>query len=164
LTELSAEKILGVLRESGIKLIVSLPDSWFADLEQRVSQDTEFRHISVANEADGVAICGGAWLGGAKSAMFMENSGLLSTYVLTRFHISFGVPFLLLVSYRGDIGDGNWWASSLGRVTEPVLRSLGISYIVVRSSAEIPGAIRNADRSAMASLLPSVVLFGTGSL
>ena len=56
----------------------------------------------------------------------------------------------MLVSYRGDFGDGNWWGSSVGRVTEPVLRGLGISYEVVRSADEIPGAIRKADRSSAA--------------
>ncbi len=165
MTESCARKILEALRETGVKLIASLPDSRFADLERRVCQDSEFRHVLVANEADGLAICGGAWLAGIKAAIFMENSGLLlSTYVLTRFHLAFGIPNLLLVAYRGDIGDGNWWASPGGRVTEPVLRSLGFPYIVVRSSEEIAAAIQKADKSAMASLLPSVVLFGMGSL
>ena len=112
-----------------------------------------------------MAICGGAWLGGAKSAMLMENSGrLLSGYVLTRFNIAFDIPTLLLVTYRGDLGDGNWWASAGGRVTEPFLRLLGLQYAVVRSSEEIAGAIHRAETSAMASLLPSVVLFGMGNL
>ena len=165
MTESSARNILEALKATGIQLIASLPDSRFADLERIVGQDSEFRHVMVANEADGLAICGGAWLGGIKSAMFMENSGLLlSGYVLSRFHIAFGIPNLLLVAYRGDIGDGNWWASPLGHVTEPVLRSLGLPYIVVRSSGEIAGAIEKADKTAMASLLPAVVLFGMGSL
>lgn len=165
MTESSAQKILEALRETGVQLIASLPDSRFADLERIVCQDSEFRHVLLANEADGLAICGGAWLGGTKSAVLMENSGLLlSTYVLTRFHIAFGVPTLLLVAYRGDLGDGNWWASPVGRVTEPVLRSLGFPYTVVRSSEEIADAIQRADKSAMASMLPAVVLFGMGSL
>ncbi len=163
--EASTQAILNALRDTGVQLIASVPDSRFADLERIVDQDSEFRHVLVANEADGLAICGGAWLGGTKSAMLMENSGLLlSTYVLTRFHIAFGVPNLLLVSYRGDLGDGNWWASPLGRITEPVLRSLGLPYSVVRSPEEIAPAIQKADKSAMAAMVPAVVLFGMGSL
>ncbi len=165
MTDSSARQILDALQQTGVQLIASLPDSRFADLERLVSEDPRFRHVLVANEADGLAICGGAWLAGTKSAIFMENSGfLLSTYVLTRFHIGFGIPNLLLIAYRGDLGDGNWWASPVGRVTEPVLRSLGFAYTVVRASEEIVPAIQKADKSAMASLLPAAVLFGMGSL
>lgn len=163
-TEVSRQ-IVDALKGVGVRLIVSLPDSWLGSTGQLAAQDPDLHHVSVANEGDGVAICGGAWLGGTKSAMLMENTGMLvSTYALTRFHLTFGVPTLLLVSYRGDFGDGNWWGSSVGRVTEPVLKSLGISYEVTRSPDDIPGAIRKADRSSAASLLPSAVLLGFGSV
>lgn len=160
-----ARQIVEALKGVGVRLVVSLPDSWLADLGRMAARDPDLRHVLVANESDGVAICGGAWLGGTKSAMLMENTGMLvSTYALTRFHLTFGVPTLLFVSYRGDFGDGNWWGSSVGRVTEPVLRSLGISYEAVRSAQEIPAAIRRADRSSAASLLPAAILMGIGSL
>ncbi|MBI4527568.1 MAG: sulfopyruvate decarboxylase [Deltaproteobacteria bacterium] len=165
MTESSARAIVSALKKAGIEVIASLPDSQFAELESTLSDESNFRHVLIANEADGLAICGGAWLGGTKAAIFMENSGLLlSGYVLTRLHIAFGIPNLLLVTYRGDLGDGNWWASPGGQVTEPFLRSLGLQYVVVRSSEEIAGAIERADKSAMASLRPTVVLFGMGSL
>ena len=160
-----SSQIVDALKSVGVRLVVSLPDSWLGEAGQRAAQDPDLKHVSVNNEGDGVAICGGAWLGGTKAAMLMENTGMLvSTYALTRFHLTFGIPTLMLVSYRGDFGDGNWWGSSVGRVTEPVLRGLGISYEVIRSADQIPGAIRKADRSSAASLLPTAVLLGFGSV
>jgi sulfopyruvate decarboxylase subunit alpha len=95
--------------------------------------------------------------------MVMENSGLLvSTYVLTRFHLTFGIPTLLIVSYRGDFGDGNWWGASVGHATEPVLGSLGIGYEIARSRESIKPAIAKADKSGAASLAPTAVLLGVG--
>ncbi len=159
----AAAMVVTGLKAVGVKMIVHLPDSWLGDVADIAAADSEVRYVPVANESDGAAICGGAWLGGMKAAMVMENSGLLvSTYVLTRFHLTFGVPTLLVVSYRGDFGDGNWWGSSVGRVTEPVLSSLGIGYEVARSRDEITPAIARADRSGTASLAPTAVLLGVG--
>lgn len=161
----NARKILQSLKSVGVRLIVSLPDSWLVDLEVLANEDPEVRHLLVANEGDGVAVCGGAWLGGTKSAMLLENSGLLvATYALARFHVTFGVPTLILTSYRGEIGDGNWNLSTMGRVTEPVIKALGLQYLIVRSADEIEEAIRKADRSASGTLLPTVILLGIGSL
>jgi len=161
----NAQRILENLKKLGVRLIVSLPDSWLVDVQMLAGKDPEIRHVLVGNEGDGVAICGGAWLGGTKSAMLLENSGLLvATYALARFHVTFGVPTLILASYRGDIGDGNWNLSTVGRVTEPILRSLGLQYLIVRSPDEIDEAIRKADSTASGTLLPAVVLFPVGNL
>jgi sulfopyruvate decarboxylase subunit alpha len=149
----------------GIELIVSLPDSWLVDLQILAKNDAQIRHVLVANEGDGVAICGGAWLGGKKAAMLMENSGLLvATYALARFHITFGVPTLILTSYKGDIGDGNWNLQTFGRVTQPILQSLGLQYLTLRSADDIENTITKAERSASGALLPTVILLGLGNL
>ena len=97
--------------------------------------------------------------------MLLENSGLLvATYALARFHVTFGVPTLILTSYRGEIGDGNWNLSTMGRVTEPVIKALGLQYLIIRSADDIEEAIKKADRSASGTLLPTVILLGIGSL
>jgi len=161
----NSQRILNNLKSVGVGMIVSLPDSWLVDVQVLASKDPELRNVLVANEGDGVAICGGAWLGGTKSAMLLENSGLLvATYALARFHVTFGVPTLILASYRGDIGDGNWNLSTMGRVTEPVLKGLGLQYLIVRAADEIDDAIRKADSSTSGTLLPAVVLFPVGQL
>jgi sulfopyruvate decarboxylase subunit alpha len=161
----NAARILTALKRVGVELIVSLPDSFLVDLQILARNDPEIRHILVANEGDGVAICGGAWLGGKKTAMLMENSGLLvAAHALARFHITFGVPTLILASYRGDIGDGNWNLQTFGRVTEPVLQGLGLQYVTLRSAEEIETTITNSERSASGALLPRVVLLGPGNL
>ena len=163
MNESAATTVVEGLKAVGIRLIVHLPDSWLADVGEVAARDPEIRYVPVANESDGAAICGGAWLGGLKAAMVMENSGLLvSTYVLTRFHLTFGIPTLLIVSYRGDFGDGNWWGASVGHATEPVLGSLGIGYEIARARESIIPAIAKADKSGAASLAPTAVLLGVG--
>jgi hypothetical protein len=143
--------------------VVSLPTVGWADRTTgRTGPGSE--HVSVTNEGDRwPSVVALGWRDKSRRA-HGEYRHAVSTYALTRFHLTFGIPTLMLVSYRGDFGDGNWWGSSVGRVTEPVLRGLGISYEVVRSADQIPGAIRKADRSSAASLLPTAILLGFGSV
>ena len=84
------------LTEAGIDFVACMPDSAFLELYQRLEADSGIRYVQVANESDGVGICMGAWLGGARPALLMENTGFaLSCYALLRGPAAFGIPMLL---------------------------------------------------------------------
>jgi len=121
-----ARIVIEAMKSSGIDFVVDLPSRAFKALNEMVEQDSHFIHVAVGNEGDGVAICGGAWLGGKKPAMIMENSGLfLSSYALARSAITFGFPMLLLMSYRGQLGEARWFSMVSGWATEAVLDDQG---------------------------------------
>jgi sulfopyruvate decarboxylase subunit alpha len=142
-----AVMIVDALKAAGINYVVYLPDSFFFHALKLIDNDPEITSISVSNESTGLCMCAGAWLGGKKPAMIMENTGLLvCCYCITRLHNLFGIPVLLLVSYRGDVGDGFWWSPPLGRATEPVLRGLQIPYVGVWNIDEARDAIIGSQR------------------
>lgn len=142
-----ARVIVDALKAAGINYVAYLPDSFFFDVLKIIEQDPEITSISVSNECTGLCMCAGAWLGGKKPAMIMENTGLLvCAYGIVRLHNLFGIPVLLLLSYRGDVGDGFWWSPPLGHATEPVLQGLQIPYIGVRHLDEVREAILGSQR------------------
>lgn len=142
-----ARIIVDALKAAGINYIVYMPDSFFFDVLKIIENDPEITSISVSNECTGLCMCAGAWLGGKKPAMIMENTGLLvSAYGIARLHNLFGIPVLLLLSYRGDIGDGFWWSPPLGHATEPVLRGLQIPYVSVWKDDDVREAILASQR------------------
>ena len=148
------------LTEAGIDFVACMPDSAFLELYQRLEADPAVRYLQVANESDGVGVCMGAWLGGARPAMLMENTGFaLSCYALLRGPAAFGVPMLLLISYRGGFGDQRWFSVPFGWATEPLLESLRIRYSVVNEAGEMAGAIAGAVKSMNAMQAPVAVLF-----
>jgi len=148
------------LTQAGVDFVACMPDSAFLELYQRIEGDSGFRYIQVANESDGVGICMGAWLGGARPAMLMENTGFaLSCYALLRGPAAFGVPMLLLISYRGGFGDERWFSVPFGWATEPLLQSLRIQYSVVNAAGDAAHAIDGAVRSMNAMQAPVAVLF-----
>ena len=51
------------------------------------------------------------------------------------------IPLLMLVAYRGYIGEAHSYHATVGRVTEPVLRALGIQHVVVDRPDEVASAI-----------------------
>ena len=60
-----SNQIVDALKGIGVRLVVSLPDSWLGRTGQLAAKDPELIHVSVTNEGDGVAMWG-AWLGGQK--------------------------------------------------------------------------------------------------
>lgn len=69
-------EMLDSLKTAGINFAAGLPDSWLKNVIQSIEKDPHFIYVPVCNEGVGFSICAGAWLGGKKPALFMENSGL----------------------------------------------------------------------------------------
>ena len=99
-----------------------LPDGWQRDLHEAVEADPAFRYVPVCNEGVGFSVCAGAWLGGRRPVLIMENSGLrVAAEYIARISLGTGVPVLLMLSYRGDIGETEHWGIPHGIVVEPLL-------------------------------------------
>lgn len=153
------------LVECGVNFIACLPDSAFQELYLPLSADPRITYVQVASENDGVGVCMGAWLGGMKPALLVENTGFtLGTYALMRGPIAFGVPLLLLISHRGDFGEERWFSVPFGWGTKPLLDSMRIAHRSVEKTEEVQGAIRNAAKSMNSIQAPVAILFGGGLL
>ena len=68
------------------------------------------------------------------------------------------MPVVLLLSYRGDLGETEHWGIPHGIVVEPLLEALRIPYQVVRQPSELRSAIMRAHRLSEAQLHPAAVL------
>lgn len=65
------------LKESGINFVAYLPDDQIHDAQKLITEDKDFTTVGVTNEGEAVAACAGAWLGGAKPALLIADSGFL---------------------------------------------------------------------------------------
>src|SRR5207247_3701517 len=129
-----SRQILAGLKEAGINLITSVPDINLLDLINLLYEDKDVTHMPVGREEEGIGVCTGAYLGGRRVAMLMQNGGLMnSCNGLTTTALQFGIPILLLVYYAGDMGDDAF--HMLGLVAEAVLDGLRVSYLGLRDPA-----------------------------
>jgi sulfopyruvate decarboxylase subunit alpha len=157
--EHAARAAVDGLREAGIDFVSGLPDGWQRNLHELVELDGGFQYVPVCNEGVGFSVCAGAWLGGRKPALIMENSGLrVASEYIARISLGTGVPVTLLLSYRGDVGETEHWGIPHGIVVEPLLHALRIPYLVVRHWEELRQSIKRARRIAEAQLHPAAVL------
>ncbi len=152
-----SRQILAGLKEAGIDLVASVPDINLLELLNLLSEDKDITHVPVGREEEGIGVCTGAYLGGKRIAILMQNGGLMnSCNGITTTALQFGIPILLLVYYAGDMGDNAF--HMIGLVTEPVLQGLGIKYTVMRDPAKVKQQIIDARTAAEASKRPVALL------
>ena len=158
LDDAAAEALTG-LKEAGIDFVSGLPDGWQRNLHELVEVDPAFTYVPVCNEGVGFSVYAGAWLGSKKPAMIMENSGLrVASEYIARLSLGTGIPMVLLLSYRGDVGETEHWGIPHGIVAEPLLDALRIPYLIVREVPRLRQAIKRAYRISEAQLHPAAVL------
>ncbi len=91
------------MKEYGFQFFSGVPCSFLKDLINYAINDCLY--IMAANEGDAVAVCAGAYLGGMKSVVLMQNSGLTNAVSpLTSLNYIFKIPVLGFVSLRGEPG------------------------------------------------------------
>ena len=153
----AAEKIVAALKRAGIDFVATLPDLKIVEVVKAIDHDPDIKHVPLCREEEGVGICAGAYLTGKKTAMLMQNAGLLnSSNGLTTTCLQFEIPTLLLLYYAGDLGDSGF--ATVGSVTEPVLEGLGIRSCVLRRPEEVEETLRGAQTLAEDSKRPVAVL------
>lgn len=155
----AAEEAVRGLEQAGIDFVSGLPDGWQRNVHELVEENTRFQYAPACNEGVAFSMCAGAWLGGRKSALIIENSGLrVASEYIARISLGTGVPVTLLCSYRGDVGETEHWGIPHGIVAEPLLDALRVKYLVVRRVDELRRAIVRAHRLSEAQLHPAAVL------
>ena len=98
--------VYDALKEAGINFVAYLPDDQIHDAQKLVVEDPDFISVAVANEGEGVAACAGAWLGGGRPALIIADSGLMvATWPLASLTVSYGIPILVIIAHRGEVGD-----------------------------------------------------------
>ena len=155
------DAIVAGLKEAGINFVASLPCGGNTPVIPGIMRDPQFKHVPVCNESDGVVICAGAWLGGKKPALLIENTGVvLGAYALTGLDCMYGgIPMLLVVDHRGSFGDGAaYFYFGGGQMAPVILDALKIPYIIVRESNRLAGEIVRGQKTAEAYGKPVAIL------
>jgi len=116
------------LRAHGFDFYSGVPCSFLKYLINYAINECEY--VMAANEGDAVAIASGAHLGGRKSVVLMQNSGLTNaTSPLTSLNYSFELPVLGFVSLRGEEGlQDEPQHELMGKITAELLTLMQIDW------------------------------------
>ncbi len=151
--------IYQALKRSGVRLMLALPETWLVHLIRMADDDPETILVRITREEEAIGISAGAHLAGVKSALLMQNHGFLASInAITSLALLYKIPLLMLVSYRGHMGEKDPWQTQGGRITEPVLQALDIPYDHLTDPESAERQIRGAQTLAESSLTPVALL------
>src|SRR5689334_24717829 len=123
----NSQVIYNALKACNVKIMSALPETWLVHLIRMADEDPEMILVRLSKEEEGIGISAGAHLAGVGSALLMQNHGFLAAInPIVSLAMLYKIPLLMLISYRGHLGERDPWQTQGGRVTEPLLRALGI--------------------------------------
>lgn len=136
--------IHGILRDNRIEHVAYVPDAGHAALIELCEHDPAMTGVRLTTEQEGVALLAGSWLGGKRGVLLMQSSGVgncinaLSLAKVGKF------PLLMLVTMRGEWGEGMPWQLPMGQATRATLKAMGVIVYEVAVAADVAGVIEAA--------------------
>ncbi|MEM4447547.1 MAG: sulfopyruvate decarboxylase subunit alpha [Candidatus Jordarchaeales archaeon] len=150
--------ILQSLLKARIDFAVSVPDALFAEVLEKL-ESVGITHIPVTREEEGVGVAAGAYLGGRRPVILMQNSGLGNCLnALLSLNKTFGIPLLMLISQRGGRGEKIVAQIPMGEATIPILKAACIPFYVPESLQQLESHIVEAAERSWKDELPVAVI------
>ena len=118
--------VYAALKAAGITQIGYVPDAGHAQLIEAAHADPAMKPVVLTTEEEGIALAAGAWLGGARCALLMQSSGVGNCINMLSLPVSCRMPFLTLVTMRGEWREFNPWQVPMGTATPHVLTAAGV--------------------------------------
>lgn len=151
--------IVNSLKEAEVEMVAYLPDSILDGLIDRVKEDDSFSTVRVAREEEAVSILSGVWLGGGRGALICQSSGLANCFNALGSHAKPGhLPFIGLVTRRGDLGEHNYAQVPAGYGMPKMLDAVGIRHHQLEDRDEAGRRVRMAAETAFATNEPYIML------
>jgi sulfopyruvate decarboxylase alpha subunit len=139
------DRVHTALRDAGVTLVAYVPDAGHAHLIELCHADPALRAMPLTSEEEGVGLAAGAWLGGARSALLMQSSGVGNLMNALGMARECRFPLVLVVTMRGEEEETNPWQVPVGRAAGALLGEMGVH--VVR--ADVPDAVPLAVSAAL---------------
>jgi sulfopyruvate decarboxylase alpha subunit len=115
------------LAAAGVTVVGYVPDAGHKRLIELCHADKSMQAVPLTTEEEGIGLASGAWLGGEKSVLLMQSSGVgnlinvLGMVKVCRF------PLVLVVTMRGEQGEFNPWQVPMGENTARVLEAMSVA-------------------------------------
>ena len=145
------DEILRICLEYGFSFFSTLPCSYNINMIESLEKlngkvqhenNPSLIHIPLVREESGVSMSAGAYLGGRKTAMVIQNQGLgnMVTQLLSfnsQLNGSYRIPNLYIISHRGLDGEKISAQKPLGEKTKEILDIAGIKYCSVENTSDL---------------------------
>ena len=101
-----SSKMVDDLVANGIDFVTTVPCKQLAGVIDEIEKRDGIYHIPANKEDEGMGLCAGAFMGGKRPAIIMQNTALGVTINTLATLIQFyRMPLPMLISYRGELGE-----------------------------------------------------------
>jgi sulfopyruvate decarboxylase TPP-binding subunit len=153
-----------LLRDTGFDFFTGVPDSTFKLVLREIEMRPEFGYVPAVSENVAIGLAVGAYLGGRRPVVLMQNSGLaLALNPLASLAALYRVPLLLVVGWRGHDGKDSPEHSLIGASTLLLLEALGLP-LYVPDADSLERDLRQAARTMEERRAPCALVCRPGVL
>ena len=89
-----------------IEFVTTVPCKQLAGVIDEIDKHPSIMHVPSNKEDEGMGLCAGAWMGGKRPAIIMQNTALgVTINTLATLTQYYRMPLPMLISYRGELGE-----------------------------------------------------------
>lgn len=100
------QQIIASLVKHDISFVTSVPCKQLAGVLELLDTCVQLLHVPCNKEDEGMGLCAGAYMGGKKPCIIMQNTALgVVVNTLATLIQFYHVPLPMLISYRGEVGE-----------------------------------------------------------
>ncbi len=100
------QEIAESLARNRVEFVTTVPCKQLAGVIEIVEDDPRFIHVPANKEDEGMGLCTGAFMGGKRACIIMQNTAIgVTINTLTTLIQYYSIPLPMLVSYRGEVGE-----------------------------------------------------------
>ena len=117
------------LKAADVRHMSYVPDAGHTTLINLLNDDTDVTTNVLTTEEEGIAIAAGCWLGGMRSVVLMQSSGVGNCINMLSLPVQSRSPLLMLITMRGEWNEFNPWQVPMGLATEASLKAIGVTVL-----------------------------------
>lgn len=129
--------IMDAFVEGAIDHVSYVPDAGHRGLINLCEARDDMGTSVLTTEEEGVALAAGLWLGGKRSALLMQSSGVGNCVNMFTLIENCRFPFVMLATMRGEWGEFVPWQIPMGKRTPDVLNIMGFDVFRADEQAQV---------------------------
>jgi sulfopyruvate decarboxylase alpha subunit len=142
------QQIFQEFKNLDIRQVAYVPDAGHTKLIRSCDVAPDIHSVSLTTEEEGVAMLGGAWLGGDRGVLLLQSSGVGNCINMLSLQHETRMPLLMIVTMRGEWGEFNPWQVAMGKSTQAVLEASGVYVYRADAAEEVAPTVAAAGRLA----------------
>src|SRR5216683_7249980 len=152
------QEVHRALSTAQVRIVGYVPDAGHQRLIELCQGERKMRSVVLTTEEEGIGLAAGAWLGGERSVLLMQSSGVGNCVNALTLASNCGFPLLIIVTMRGEWGEFNPWQIPMGQATPDTLRLAGVHTLRLERAEDASTTVTAAAKLAFGGYGAAAVL------